>query len=227
MKTNAREDATRELSAVGRRRSSFVWIRSSDVWSCSVLRTAGAAPGRRRHLVSVFVIRLSARQGWDRVGFLARGLCLARGGRAAPGRPWADAEGGWARGQGSGRAAAAAGVSEAGRVWRWGVRLLRGGAGTKARGGGFGHRARGPSGMAFLGGGNGRRGAPGAGRGGRRPAAAGPSLSTLQRAVARVLLPGDRAGPGRAGGGRARAGPWTFLAAPGRNRNAVWEADHV
>lgn len=52
-----------------------------------------------------------------------------------------------------------------------------------------------------------------------------PSLSTLQRAVARDLLPGDRAG--LAGGERARRAFDVFLQRPRTHRNAVWEADHV
>ena len=52
-----------------------------------------------------------------------------------------------------------------------------------------------------------------------------PSLSTLQRAVARDVLAGDRAG--LAGGERARRAHDVFLQRPGTHRNAVWEADHV
>jgi putative transposase len=52
-----------------------------------------------------------------------------------------------------------------------------------------------------------------------------PSLSTLQRAVARDVLAGDRAG--LAGGERARRAYDVFLRRPGTHRNAVWEADHV
>ncbi len=52
-----------------------------------------------------------------------------------------------------------------------------------------------------------------------------PSLSTLQRAVARDVLAGDRAG--LAGGERARRAYDVFLQRPGTHRNAVWEADHV
>ena len=52
-----------------------------------------------------------------------------------------------------------------------------------------------------------------------------PSLSTLQRAVARDLLAGDRAG--LAGGERARRPFDVFLQRPRTHRNAVWEADHV
>ena len=52
-----------------------------------------------------------------------------------------------------------------------------------------------------------------------------PSLSTLQRAVARDVLAGDRAG--LAGGERARRAYDVFLQRPGMHRNAVWEADHV
>jgi putative transposase len=52
-----------------------------------------------------------------------------------------------------------------------------------------------------------------------------PSLSTLQRAVARDLLAGDRAG--LTGGERARRAFDVFLQRPRTHRNAVWEADHV
>ena len=52
-----------------------------------------------------------------------------------------------------------------------------------------------------------------------------PSLSTLQRAVVRDVLAGDRAG--LAGGERARRAYDVFLQRPGTHRNAVWEADHV
>jgi putative transposase len=52
-----------------------------------------------------------------------------------------------------------------------------------------------------------------------------PSSSTLQRAVARDVLAGDRAG--LAGGERARRAYDVFLQRPGAHRNAVWEADHV
>ena len=52
-----------------------------------------------------------------------------------------------------------------------------------------------------------------------------PSLSTLQRAVTRDLLAGDRAGLG--GGERARRAFDVFLQRPRTHRNAVWEADHV
>jgi putative transposase len=54
---------------------------------------------------------------------------------------------------------------------------------------------------------------------------AAPSLSTLQRAVARDVLAGDRAG--LAGGERARRAFDVFLQRPRAHRNAVWEADHV
>lgn len=54
---------------------------------------------------------------------------------------------------------------------------------------------------------------------------AAPSLSTLQRAVARDLLAGDRAG--LAGGERARRAYDVFLQRPRTHRNAMWEADHV
>jgi putative transposase len=52
-----------------------------------------------------------------------------------------------------------------------------------------------------------------------------PSLSTLQRAVARDVLAGDRAG--LAGGERARRAFDVFLQRPRAHRNAVWEADLV
>lgn len=52
-----------------------------------------------------------------------------------------------------------------------------------------------------------------------------PSLSTLQRAVARDLAAGDRAG--LAGGERARRAYDVFLRRPPTRRNQVWEADHV
>jgi putative transposase len=54
---------------------------------------------------------------------------------------------------------------------------------------------------------------------------AAPSLSTLQRAVARDVPAGDRAG--LAGRERARRAYDVFLQRPGTHRNAVWEADHV
>ena len=62
----------------------------------------------------------------------------------------------------------------------------------------------------------------GAAKAGGPPA---PSLSTLQRAVARDVLAGDRAG--LAGGERARRAHDVFLQSPGTHRNAAWEADHV
>jgi putative transposase len=52
-----------------------------------------------------------------------------------------------------------------------------------------------------------------------------PGLSTLQRAVARAVLAGDRAG--LAGGERARRAHDVLLQRPGPHRNAAWEADHV
>jgi len=52
-----------------------------------------------------------------------------------------------------------------------------------------------------------------------------PSLSTLQRAVARDVLAGDRAG--LAAGERARRAYDVFLQRPGTHRNAGWEADDV
>ena len=52
-----------------------------------------------------------------------------------------------------------------------------------------------------------------------------PSLATLRRAVARDVLPGDRAG--LRGGEPARRAHDVFLARPKVHRNAVWEADHV
>ena len=61
-----------------------------------------------------------------------------------------------------------------------------------------------------------------AAKGGGPPA---PSLSTLQRAVTRDVLAGDRAG--LVGGERARRAYDVFLQRPGTYRNAVWEADHV
>ena len=55
--------------------------------------------------------------------------------------------------------------------------------------------------------------------------AATPSLATLRRAVARDLVPGDRAG--LRGGEAARRAHDVFLARPRVHRNEVWEADHV
>jgi putative transposase len=52
-----------------------------------------------------------------------------------------------------------------------------------------------------------------------------PGLSTLQRAVARGVLAGDRAGLG--GGERARRTHDVFLQRRGTHRNAAWEAGHV
>jgi putative transposase len=53
---------------------------------------------------------------------------------------------------------------------------------------------------------------------------AAPSRATLQRAVERDVLAGDRAG--LAGGERARRAYDVFLKRPPSHRNEVWEADH-
>jgi putative transposase len=53
---------------------------------------------------------------------------------------------------------------------------------------------------------------------------AAPSRATLQRAVERDVLAGDRAG--LAGGERARRTYDVFLQRPPAHRNEVWEADH-
>lgn len=52
-----------------------------------------------------------------------------------------------------------------------------------------------------------------------------PSLATVQRAIARDLTPGERAG--LAQGERARRQYDIFLQRPATYRNAAWEADHV
>jgi putative transposase len=52
-----------------------------------------------------------------------------------------------------------------------------------------------------------------------------PSRQTLQRAVDRDVLRGDRAGLRH--GKRARRGHDVFLQRPRGHRNEVWEADHV
>ena len=54
---------------------------------------------------------------------------------------------------------------------------------------------------------------------------AAPSRPTLQRAVQRDLLPGDRAGLRQ--GEQGRRAYDVFLQRPRPHRNAVWEADHV
>ena len=54
---------------------------------------------------------------------------------------------------------------------------------------------------------------------------AAPSSTTLQRAVARDVLPGDRAG--LASGEHARRAYDVFLKRPPAYRNEAWEADHV
>ena len=119
--------------------------------------------------------------------------------------------------------AGALGVSER-TVWRW-VRQAR-------TGGGLGRRPRGRFGvngeirqrLAFWRGNTAavHRELVAAAKAGGPPA---PSLSTLQRAVARDVVAGDRAG--LAGGEHARRAYDVFLQRPGTHRNAVWEADHV
>jgi putative transposase len=120
-------------------------------------------------------------------------------------------------------AAGALGVSER-TVWRW-VRQARAGEG-------LGRRPRGRfevtgeirRRLAFWRGNTAavHRELAAAAKAGGPPA---PSLSTLQRAVARDVLAGDRAG--LAGGEQARRAYDVFLQRPGTHRNAVWEADHV
>jgi putative transposase len=120
-------------------------------------------------------------------------------------------------------AAGALGVSER-TVWRW-VRQARAGAGLDRRPRGrFQVTGEIRQRLAFWRGNTAavHRELAAAAKDGGPPA---PSLSTLQRAVTRDLLAGDRAG--LAGGERARRAYDVFLQRPGTHRNAVWEADHV
>ena len=145
-------------------------------------------------------------------------------GRAAVVRRLAALEdsAGWARNRSS-SAAGTLGVSER-TVWRW-VRQARAGKGLDRRPRGrFQVTDEIRQQLAFWRGNTAavHRELAAAAKDGGPPA---PSLSTLQRAVARDVLAGDRAG--LAGGERARRAYDVFLQRPGTHRNAVWEADHV
>lgn len=120
-------------------------------------------------------------------------------------------------------AAGALGVSER-TVWRW-VRQARAGEGLSRRPRGrFQVTGEIRQRLAFWRGNTAavHRELAAAAKAGGPPT---PSLSTLQRAVARDVLAGDRAG--LAGGEHARRAYDVFLQRPGTHRNAVWEADQV